>query len=95
MPSAGMSANDRASHLQVNIQTGRKHQVRQHLSSVGHPVVGDTTYRWGRRPPVIVARQMLHASVLEFDDPSTGRRIRTTAPLPDDFRACLRELKLK
>ncbi len=91
-----VAATDLASHLEVEIETGRTHQIRRHLAGVGHPVVGDPLYGAG----VIVGpglravpRQMLHAERIEFADVH-GRRVSVTSPLPVDFRATLRRLGL-
>jgi 23S rRNA pseudouridine1911/1915/1917 synthase len=69
--------------LELQLETGRTHQIRVHLASVGHPVVGDATY--GRpqepRPP----RQFLHAAHLEFAHPITGEWLTFDAPLPPDL----------
>ena len=86
-----------ASHVLVRIETGRTHQIRKHLHAVNHPVLGDRVYGTGSRdvrrapkPP----RQMLHASGLEFPHPQTRRTVRVNAPLPHDFRRCLKGLRL-
>jgi 23S rRNA pseudouridine1911/1915/1917 synthase len=75
--------------LELQLETGRTHQIRVHLAAVGHPVVGDPTY--GRpqapRPP----RQFLHAAHLEFDHPATGTWMIFDAPLPADLAAFLAE----
>ncbi len=91
-----VAASDGASHLEVEIETGRTHQIRRHLAGAGHPVAGDPLYGAG----VIVGpelravpRQMLHAERIEFPD-AQGRRVAVTAPLPADFRATLRRLGL-
>jgi 23S rRNA pseudouridine1911/1915/1917 synthase len=69
--------------LELQLETGRTHQIRVHLAGVGHPVVGDATY--GRpqapRPP----RQFLHAAHLEFAHPVTGAWLTFDAPLPPDL----------
>lgn len=87
-----------AALLRVRIETGRTHQIRVHLSHIGHPVVGDETYGGGRRRAKSVKsapmrnlllgaqRQMLHAMRLEFAHPVTGAAVMTSAPLPEDFR---------
>jgi 23S rRNA pseudouridine1911/1915/1917 synthase len=72
--------------------TGRTHQIRVHLATRGHPVLGDTLYARGRRPPVEVARVMLHASRLVFPHPETGAPVAVEAPLPPDFEAALAAL---
>lgn len=77
-----------ASLLEVNLLTGRTHQIRVHLASIGHPVVGDRTY--GRRRESIPApRQMLHAARLAFRHPEHGVDLAFEAPLPHDLRQVL------
>ena len=66
--------------LDVHIITGRTHQIRVHMSSIGHPVLGDPLYGHKRMPDV--PRLMLHAYSLEFTNPATGERMRFTAPCP-------------
>ncbi|GBC92455.1 Ribosomal large subunit pseudouridine synthase D [bacterium HR15] len=95
--------------LEAKLETGRTHQVRVHLSAIGHPVVGDPLYG-GRRPlpaslypPAMHARiqaaldtlpaQLLHAYALAFHHPLTGEPIRLTAPLPDDFKQLIALLR--
>lgn len=77
--------------LELFPRTGRTHQLRVHLASVNHPVVGDQMY--GRRDnPWGLSRQFLHADSIEFDLPS-GKRIRASADLPDDLDKILKKLK--
>lgn len=93
-----LDSNAAASHLRVKIDTGRTHQIRKHLDSIGHPVLGDKAYGTGRDLPAEcrhVPRQMLHAAALQFESPFTGKTIRVNAPLPGDFAACLRALRLR
>lgn len=66
--------------LDVHIITGRTHQIRVHMASVGHPVWGDALYGNKRMPKA--ERLMLHAYSLEFTHPATGERLRFTAPCP-------------
>jgi 23S rRNA pseudouridine1911/1915/1917 synthase len=68
--------------LQVKIGTGRTHQIRVHLSSIGHPVVGDKLYG---APVSTLGRYFLHAREITFTSPGTGERITLTAPLPPDL----------
>jgi 23S rRNA pseudouridine1911/1915/1917 synthase len=83
-----------AALLEVELETGRQHQVRLHLSHIGLPVIGDRVYRReGARSVVNAARQMLHAEVLAFVHPVTGQSIRAVSPLPDDFRRLLARLR--
>jgi 23S rRNA pseudouridine1911/1915/1917 synthase len=82
-----------ASHLLVKIDTGRTHQIRKHLADLGFPVIGDRHYATRRRSgqqAMQVGRQMLHASGLAFKHPMSGRTVRVRAPLPRDFRNCLK-----
>jgi len=70
------------------LHTGRTHQIRVHLSHLGHPIWGDTLY--GRHAPVngvYPARQMLHAARIEITHPLTGKPLCLEAPLPDDYAA--------
>ena len=88
------SVGDEASFLRVRIETGRTNQIRRHLASVRHPVLGDRVFglKCARDPRLMqVPRQMLHASTLELPDPMNPRsQIRAHSPLPADFRAALR-----
>ena len=69
--------------LDVHILTGRTHQIRVHLKSVGHPVCGDELY--GNQRGVKVPCLMLHAYSLSFEHPRTKEKMTFQAPLPDDF----------
>ena len=91
-----LRSGPQAALVEVNIHTGRTHQVRVHLSSAGHPVVGDLLYGARRTPPgtSLPGRYLLHARSLGFDHPGTGRAMRFEAPLPPDFRAGLATLGL-
>ena len=74
-------------------RTGRTHQIRVHLASVSHPVVGDATY--GHAPVSrdgAIGRQFLHAASLEFEHPATGDRVRFEAQLPEDLAGYLESL---
>jgi 23S rRNA pseudouridine1911/1915/1917 synthase len=96
----------RAEHLpgvtlaRVAIATGRTHQIRVHLSTIGHPIVGDPLYGGIRRrvAPHLKAvhhleRPFLHAARLAFRQPTDGRRLMFEAPLPADLQAVLDELR--
>jgi 23S rRNA pseudouridine1911/1915/1917 synthase len=78
--------------LRCQLETGRTHQIRVHLASIGHPVVGDDRYGWkvvaGWRP-LPPGRLFLHAAVLVFDHPVTGIRLSFSSPLPEDLRGVL------
>jgi 23S rRNA pseudouridine1911/1915/1917 synthase len=77
--------------LECHPLTGRTHQIRVHLSSIGHPVVGDTLYgapshlRIGGKEQKTLPRHFLHAAALEFVQPRTGEALRFEAPLPPDL----------
>ena len=73
--------------LRVRLETGRTHQIRVHLESIGHPVAGDPEY--GTAGLLGLERQFLHAARLAFDHPVTGERVDLTSGLPDDLRAAL------
>jgi len=89
--------------LDVEIKTGRTHQIRVHLEWLRHPVVGDTVYGGGRdntvpEPGIRAAirkldRQFLHAEQLRFRHPQTGAELRFNAPLPDALQDFLNELE--
>jgi 23S rRNA pseudouridine1911/1915/1917 synthase len=85
--------------VRVAIATGRTHQIRVHLSEIGHPVVGDALYGGVRRrvPGDLRAvarlqRPFLHAARLAFRHPGDGRRLEFTAPLPEDLQTVLDDI---
>jgi len=82
-----------ATLLRCRLETGRTHQIRVHLASLGHPLVGDPTY--GRKGGIAFARQALHAARLALVHPVSGRRCRWDAPLPADFDALLTALRAR
>lgn len=92
--------------LEVFPQTGRTHQIRVHLSSIGHPVLGDPLYGRKGRPgtihdPVLkecvkrMNRQALHAQRLEFTHPRSGERVQFISPIPQDMKEALEWLRLQ
>jgi 23S rRNA pseudouridine1911/1915/1917 synthase len=82
---------DKYTLLELKIDTGRTHQIRVHMSYIGHPVVGDTTYSNGKNEFGIEG-QMLHAKYLEFKHPITGETLKLEAPLPQYFENVLKKL---
>ena len=85
-----------ATLLECSLATGRTHQIRVHMQSLGHPLLGDPVYRGKRREKSTAAqlhRQALHAGRLEFSHPVSGARRRFTTPLPEDFQALLDSLE--
>lgn len=77
---------------EIAIETGRTHQIRVHLSSIGAPVLGDALYG-GKSQTVQADRQLLHASQLRFVHPATGQACHFTAPLWPDMAALLAQLR--
>ena len=78
--------------LDCKLETGRTHQIRVHLRSIGHPVVGDARYG-GDRQSLPVGRPFLHACRLGLDHPVTGEPLTFTSPLPGDLAAVLARLR--
>ncbi|MEM8618362.1 MAG: RluA family pseudouridine synthase [Actinomycetota bacterium] len=76
------------SRLSCRLQTGRTHQIRVHVASIGHPIVGDDVYSRGR-DRYGLTRPFLHAAELSFDHPETGERVTYHAPLPPDLTTWL------
>jgi 23S rRNA pseudouridine1911/1915/1917 synthase len=84
--------------LEVRIMTGRTHQIRVHLSAIGHPVVGDNVYSESRYkefakkfgPP---GRYFLHASKLQFDHPQSGAHLKFESPLPNELTSLLERIR--
>ena len=85
-------------YLILRLETGRTHQIRVHLSSLGHPLLGDVTYGGGktafeRRHAKLLDGQCLHAARLTFTHPRTGEEMTFSCPLPPDFAALLGVLR--
>lgn len=83
---------ERYSHatlLDVRVRTGRTHQIRVHLSEIGHPIIGDKLYGGRMSFP----RQALHAYVLGFRHPATGKKMKFESQLPDDMAGLVDELR--
>jgi len=76
------------SRVACRLETGRTHQIRDHLSAIGHPLVGDGAYG-GHREGLELGRPFLHAAHLSFDHPVTGARLSFEASLPDDLQNLL------
>ena len=78
-------------HIQCRLETGRTHQIRVHMASIGHPLLGDVVY--GSKKPVPgLAGQCLHARRLSFVHPRSGERVTVECPLPDWFTQVLTKL---
>lgn len=92
-----LDVSSKATHVSVSIETGRTHQIRIHLASVRHPVMGDRKYASGVKlseKQAGIPRQMLHAQALRFKHPYTDAPMRIMAPLPSDFQECMKAFKL-
>jgi 23S rRNA pseudouridine1911/1915/1917 synthase len=108
------NANGRAAHteyrllesigafslLEVRIKTGRTHQIRVHLSAIGHPVVGDQVYGQGAYREFVrefgpLHRYFLHSADIRFAHPSTGEIMEFRSPLPDELQHLLEEIRIR
>ncbi len=78
-------------HIQCRLETGRTHQIRVHMASTGHPLLGDVVYG-SKKPYPGLAGQCLHARKLSFVHPRTGERMTVECPLPDWFEQVLTKL---
>jgi 23S rRNA pseudouridine1911/1915/1917 synthase len=75
--------NNKYSLLEINLETGRTHQIRVHFSYIGHPLAGDELYGGNCQD---IQRQALHCGRLEFNQPVTGRKITVNADFPEDIK---------
>ena len=82
---------DKYTLLEINIETGRTHQIRVHLSHIGYPIIGDYTYSNGKNE-FGVEGQCLHAKSLEFKHPITKKEMKLEAPLPKYFQDIIKKL---
>lgn len=76
-------------YMEFELETGRTHQIRVHMASIGHPLLGDTLYGSGKNPYHLQG-QTLHARVIGFIHPSTGTYVEVEAPLPEYFQKLLK-----
>ena len=81
-----------ATYIECRLETGRTHQIRVHMTSIGHPLLGDEVYGSGKNPYHLQG-QALHAMVLGFVHPRTGEYLEFTAPLPEYFTNLLGKLR--
>jgi 23S rRNA pseudouridine1911/1915/1917 synthase len=78
--------------IECRLKTGRTHQIRVHLTYIGHPLVGDPKYG-AKATDFAIVGQALHSSSLTFTHPATGQLMNFTAPLPADMEEILRRLR--
>lgn len=81
-------------YVECQLETGRTHQIRVHMTSIGHPLLGDDVYSSGKSAYNLTG-QTLHAGVLGFIHPRTGEYVEFSAPLPEYFQNVLNDLRMK
>ncbi len=79
--------------MRFKLETGRTHQIRVHMSAIGHPIAGDLLYKGDKKNPFKTQGQCLHAQTLGFIHPTTGEYVEYSAPLPEYFQEILKGLK--
>lgn len=82
-------------YMQFKLETGRTHQIRVHMSSIGHPLLGDSLYSNGKSSFKNLCGQTLHAKTIGFIHPSTNEYMEYSAPLPEYFEKLLSQLKIR
>jgi 23S rRNA pseudouridine1911/1915/1917 synthase len=83
-----VKANEDFALLELELETGRKNQIRVHMQDIGHPIVGDSKYGAASNP---IGRLGLHAERLAFEHPITGEQLQFSAPIPKSFLAAVKE----
>lgn len=81
-----------AAYMEFRLETGRTHQIRVHMASIGHPLLGDTVYGNAKNPYKLNG-QTLHAMTIGFIHPTTGEYLEVSAPIPEYFNALIKELR--
>ena len=76
--------------LKIQLETGRTHQIRVHMASIGHPLLGDTVYGNSKNPYKLTG-QTLHAMTIGLEHPRSGEYIEVSAPLPDYFQSLIKK----
>jgi len=94
-----LSESQKASLLQCDIHTGRTHQIRVHLSAIGHPILGDEKYASEESRKISkelgIEQPCLHAEILEFTSPATSEKVQVKARVPETFWATMKKFGLK
>lgn len=80
-------------YIECELETGRTHQIRVHMASIGHPLLGDAVYAQGRKCPFSLQGQTLHAMTIGFIHPTTGEYLELEAPMPEYFTHLLEILQ--
>lgn len=83
---------DQYTYIECQLETGRTHQIRVHMASIGYPLLGDTVYT-SRKAPFYLEGQVLHAMTIGFVHPRSGQYIEVEAPLPEYFEKLLKLLR--
>lgn len=83
---------EKFTYIECELETGRTHQIRVHMASIGHPILGDLVYGPAKCPYKLQG-QTLHAKILGIIHPRTGQYVQTDAPLPEYFQELLKKLK--
>lgn len=83
----------KGSVVRLELETGRTHQIRVHMSHLGHPLYGDSLYGKGEEEKEYIERQALHAYKLEFPHPRTGDILKLQCSLPDDIKNLIEKIK--
>lgn len=81
--------------VELKLETGRTHQIRVHMKFIGHPLVGDPAYGLSKSRGVVMEGQALHAAVLGFEHPRSGKWLEFEAPMPDDMQRLVDVLKMR
>ena len=89
----GRSFGGKYTFIECQLETGRTHQIRVHMASIGHPILGDEVYG-PKKCPFKLQGQTLHAGILGFEHPSTGEYVEFKADLPEYFEDLIKKLKL-
>ncbi len=84
---------DRFTYVECQLETGRTHQIRVHMASIGHPLLGDSVYGPAKAPFSGLQGQTLHAGVLGIIHPTTGAYMEFSSPLPEYFQTLLQKLE--